>query len=69
LDYNVLRRDGTEWAECDPGDLAYDGRYASFTVNGFSSYAVTGSVVPEPGAIVLLLGMAWAVLIRRRKRV
>jgi hypothetical protein len=45
-------------------DLTYDGNYASFTVTGFSGYAVT--TVPEPAMLALigigaigLLGYAW----------
>ena len=47
-------------------DLTYDGAYASFTVTGFSGYAVT---VPEPGTLGLLLAAALGLLAyARRKR-
>jgi len=45
--------DGSEWTEYAASDLSYDGQYASFTVTGFSGYAV--SAVPEPSAAALLL--------------
>jgi T5SS/PEP-CTERM-associated repeat protein len=51
--------DGSAWTEFVPFDLTYDGTYASFTVTGFSGYALT---VPEPGTMALfaigLLGLA-----------
>jgi T5SS/PEP-CTERM-associated repeat protein len=57
------------WSPYAVSDLTYDGRYASFTVTGFSGYAVT--TVPEPSTLALLafgsLGLiayAW----RRRRR-
>jgi T5SS/PEP-CTERM-associated repeat protein len=50
---------GSTWTEYVPFDLTYDGTYASFTVTGFSGYALT---VPEPGTMALfamgLLGLA-----------
>jgi T5SS/PEP-CTERM-associated repeat protein len=51
------------WSPYGVSDLTYDGRYASFTVTGFSGYAVT--TVPEPGTLALLtaallgLGLLW----------
>jgi T5SS/PEP-CTERM-associated repeat protein len=42
----------TGWTEYEATDLTYNGDYASFTVTGFSGYAVTG--VPEPGALSCL---------------
>jgi T5SS/PEP-CTERM-associated repeat protein len=43
------------WTAYDASDLAYDGTYASFTVTGFSGYAVAGnSPVPVPAAAWLL---------------
>jgi T5SS/PEP-CTERM-associated repeat protein len=54
------------WTNYAGSDLTYDGNYASFTVTGFSGYAVT--TVPEPGTLTLLLaaslGLLWYV---RRK--
>jgi len=44
--------DGNVWSEFSVSDLTYDGTYASFTVTGFSGYAV--SAVPEPSAFALV---------------
>jgi fibronectin-binding autotransporter adhesin len=41
------------WTAYSANDLTYDGTYASFTVTGFSGYAVT-EAVPEPSTLVLL---------------
>ena len=47
------------WQPYTASDLTYDGTYASFTVTGFSGYAVSGLAVPEPSAIILLsIGVA-----------
>jgi T5SS/PEP-CTERM-associated repeat protein len=63
-DLNLWHYDGTEWSEYAAGDLTYDGTYASFTVTGFSGYAVTA--VPEPGTLVsLLIGAAILALLAR----
>ena len=48
------------WKTYSATDLTYDGTYASFTVTGFSGFAVTA--VPEPSAIILL-GMGAASLL------
>ena len=49
----VWHYDGTTWTEFAANDLTYDGNYASFTVTGFSGYAVT-TAVPEPSTFALL---------------
>ena len=61
------------WSQYTPTDLSYDGTYASFTVNGFSGYAVT--TVPEPGTLsllgilgVCLGGLGLFAFARRRKK-
>ncbi len=60
-DLNVWHYDGAQWSEFAAADLTCNGDYASFTVAGFSGYAV--SAVPEPGSVVLLvvavLGLVW----------
>ena len=59
--------DGTSWTAYASADLTYDGTYASFTVTGFSGYAVT---VPEPGTLALFLAAALGLLAyawRKRK--
>ncbi|HBO42410.1 MAG TPA: hypothetical protein DD670_00410, partial [Planctomycetaceae bacterium] len=55
--------DGADWEAYDAMDLTYDGRYASFTVAGFSGYAVSG--VPEPTVFALLLAAGLCVISRR----
>ena len=57
-DLAVWHFDGSAWAKFAANDLAYDNHYASFTVNGFSGYAVTAPV-PVPAA-VWLFGSALA---------
>jgi T5SS/PEP-CTERM-associated repeat protein len=56
------------WSPFAVSDLTYDGRYASFTVTGFSGYAVT--TVPEPSTLILaacgLLGLLGYAGRRRR---
>lgn len=47
-------------------DLTYDGTYASFTVIGFSGYAVT--TVPEPSTMALLVAAAVGLLAYQRRR-
>ena len=65
-DLSVWHYDGTEWTLFDATDLTYDGQYASFTVTGFSGYAVT--VVPEPGTLALLMPVAIGLLLLARRR-
>jgi T5SS/PEP-CTERM-associated repeat protein len=48
----VWHYDGSAWSPFDAIDLTCNGPYASFTVTGFSGYAVT---TPEPGTLALLL--------------
>ena len=47
----VWHFDGSTWTPYAAGDLSYDGEWASFTVTGFSGYAVES--VPEPGTLGL----------------
>ena len=65
-DLQVWHFDGTDWTEFDAMDLTYDGTYASFTVTGFSGYAV--SAVPEPGTLALLIAAALGPLAWVRKK-
>ena len=51
-DLKVWHHDGAQWSEYAAADLTCNGDYASFTVTGFSSYAI--SAVPEPGTLALL---------------
>jgi T5SS/PEP-CTERM-associated repeat protein len=63
----VWHYDGAEWTAFTTYDLTYDGTYASFTVTGFSGYAVTGAV-PEASTLgVLALGVVGMLGRRRRK--
>jgi hypothetical protein len=52
-DLDVWQYDGTNWTPYNATDLTCNGGYSSFTVTGFSGYAVTAPV-PEPGTLVLL---------------
>jgi hypothetical protein len=62
----VWRYDGTDWNPYDAMDLTYDGTYGSFTVTGFSGYAVT--LVPEPATLALLLLALGALALQRMCR-
>ncbi len=62
----VWHYDGTHWTAFTAGDLTYDGTYASFTVTGFSGYAVT--TVPEPGTLALLLAAGLGLLAYARQK-
>jgi T5SS/PEP-CTERM-associated repeat protein len=64
----IWHYDGSTWSAFTANDLAYDGTYASFTVTGFSGYAVSGTApVPIPAAVWLLgSGLAGLVGMRRR---
>jgi T5SS/PEP-CTERM-associated repeat protein len=62
----VWHYDGSQWTSYAASDLTYDGNYASFTVTGFSGYAVT--TVPEPGTLALLLAAGLGLLWRVRRR-
>ncbi|MCE5268235.1 MAG: PEP-CTERM sorting domain-containing protein [Planctomycetaceae bacterium] len=68
-DLEVWYYDGSSWAPFDAADLTCDGSYASFTVSGFGSYALTAGV-PEPGTLGLLLvsGSALLAYVCRRRR-
>ncbi len=64
----IWHYDGSTWSAFTANDLAYDGTYASFTVTGFSGYALSGTApVPIPAA-VWMLGSGLAGLIGFRKR-
>jgi T5SS/PEP-CTERM-associated repeat protein len=64
----VWHYDGSNWTPFAANDLTYDGTYASFTVTGFSGYAVT--TVPEPGTLALLVaaGLGLCVYGGRKQR-
>jgi T5SS/PEP-CTERM-associated repeat protein len=65
-DLRAWRYDGTVWSPYDTHVVYRDG-IASFTVTGFSGYAV--SAVPEPGTWAMLAaGVAAVVLYWQRKR-
>ena len=56
----VWHYDGSNWTEFAANDLTYDGTYASFTVTGFSGYAMVA--VPEPGTLALLAAGLFSLL-------
>ncbi len=66
-DITVWYYDGTAWSQYDATDLTCNGGYASFTVYGFSDYALS---VPEPGTLMILASgfLIMLVYIRRRFR-
>ncbi len=66
-DLTVWHYDGSAWNVYLPFNLAVHGTYAGFTVTGFSGYAITGYIIPEPGSLVLLLLGATGLLARRRR--
>lgn len=66
-DLTVWHYDGTEWAKITPADFSYDGTYASFTVDGFSGYAVTSTAVPEAATLGLLLTGGMGLLLRKQR--
>ena len=53
----------------DADDLAYDpaSGFATFTVTGFSTYAIEVPVVPEPALAAALVGLATLLLVARRR--
>lgn len=57
--------DGAAWTSYTPADLTYDGEFASFTVSGFSGYAIT---VPEPASLGVLALGSLGMLASRRSR-
>jgi len=56
----------TEWELFSPSIIDYDGGYYAFSVDEFSSYAVT-STVPEPATGALVLAACGALAWRRRR--
>lgn len=64
----IWHYDGSTWSVHDAYDLAYNGTYASFTVTGFSGYAVSGTTPTPIPAGVWLLGPALAGLAGMRRR-
>lgn len=61
----IWHYDGT-WTSYSTDDLLVSGGWASFTVDSFSSYAVTTTAVPEPQVLALLLSAGLICLLRRR---
>ena len=64
-DLETWHYDGTTWSAYTPADFSYDGQYASFTVTGFSGYAVTA---PEPASLTILALIGGSMLTFRRVR-
>ena len=63
----VWHYDGTSWTSYAASDLTYDGNYASFTVTGFSGYAVTGRGARAGDAGPLVGGRPGAARVRPAK--
>ena len=65
-DVTIWHHDDVDgWTQYAPADLLVAGGWASFTVDGFSGYAV--SVVPEP-ACCTVIGLVWVLLAQRSHR-
>jgi T5SS/PEP-CTERM-associated repeat protein len=56
---------GSAWNGDGGSDMVYDGKYVSFTIVSFSSWAVTGIPVPEPTMLALLLSLGICLTLRR----
>ncbi|MGD0516890.1 MAG: PEP-CTERM sorting domain-containing protein [Thermoguttaceae bacterium] len=65
-DITVWHYDGAAWSQYDTTDLTCNGGYASFTVTGFSGYALTA--VPEPGTLILLASGFLIMLVYLQRR-
>ena len=66
-DVTIWHYDDTNgWTEYDATDLIVAGGWVSFSVDSFSSYAITGT--PEPATMTLLALGGLAVLRRRRRK-
>ncbi len=65
-DVRLWRFNGTTWQSYSANDLTCANGHASFTVTGFSGYAV--SAVPEPSALALLGAGAWLAIAAGRRR-
>ena len=64
----VWHDDGAGWTQMSPDDFSVCDGLVSFSVDHFSSYAITGGdvvEVPEPATIVLLLMCGLALALRR----
>lgn len=69
-DVRVWRYDGSVWSEYTGSHVYVEDGHATFIVDGFSSYAVTGvAPIPEPSTLVLLVtAVGGLALLRRRRR-
>lgn len=67
--FEVWHYSGGAWEDYTSriGNLSYDGQYASFSVTGFSGYAITMTAVPEPAAMSVI-AMASLTLLTQRCR-
>ncbi|MBN1396123.1 MAG: hypothetical protein JW959_13960 [Pirellulales bacterium] len=66
-DCRIWHYNGT-WTSYSADDLLVSDDWASFTVDSFSTYAVTATVVPEPQALTLLIVAGLIGMLQRRFR-
>jgi hypothetical protein len=59
---------GAQWTEATPYDMVYDGRYLSFEILTFSSWAVSGIPVPEPTTLSMLFAFGALMLLAAGRR-
>jgi T5SS/PEP-CTERM-associated repeat protein/autotransporter-associated beta strand protein len=68
-DIKIWHDSGSGWELFTPDDLTVANGFASFSVSGFSSYAVTGvALIPEPTTMALFVIAVGGLLSRRPRR-
>ncbi len=64
----LLHDDSAGWDSFTVTDLTYDGRYANFSVLGFSGYALSSAAVSEPATLAMLASALVTVLVCGRRQ-